>query len=106
MCATWPSVLSGSGGSDGKDSACNVEDQSSPEERSAGERNGNPLKYSCLENSMDREVWQVTVQGSPRVRHDWATNTVTVTTYYFCIVFDGLGKGKGHSKLVVNNSFT
>ena len=25
--------------------------------------NGNPLKYSCLENSMDREAWQATVHG-------------------------------------------
>ena len=28
-----------------------------------GEGNGNPLQYSCLENPMDREVWQVTVHG-------------------------------------------
>ena len=25
--------------------------------RSPGERNGNPLQYSYLENSMDREAW-------------------------------------------------
>ena len=25
--------------------------------RSSGEGNGNPLQYSCMENSMDREVW-------------------------------------------------
>ena len=31
--------------------------------RSPGERNGNPLQYSCLENSMDREVWWATVHG-------------------------------------------
>ena len=29
--------------------------------RSAGEGNGNPLQYSCLENSMDRRTWQATV---------------------------------------------
>ena len=29
--------------------------------RSAGEGNGNPLQYSCLENPMDREAWQATV---------------------------------------------
>jgi len=29
--------------------------------RSPGVLNGNPLYYSCLENSMDREAWQVTV---------------------------------------------
>ena len=31
--------------------------------RSPGEGNGNPLQYSCLENAMDREAWQVTVHG-------------------------------------------
>ena len=25
-----------------------------------GEGNGNPLQYSCLENSMDRGAWQAT----------------------------------------------
>ena len=25
--------------------------------------NGKPVQYSCLENSMDREVWQATVHG-------------------------------------------
>ena len=29
--------------------------------RSPGEGNGNPLQYSCLENPMDRGVWQATV---------------------------------------------
>ena len=28
---------------------------------SQGEGNGNPLLYSCLENSMDRGAWQVTI---------------------------------------------
>ena len=31
--------------------------------RSPGEGNGYPLQYSFLENSMDRGVWQATVQG-------------------------------------------
>ena len=29
--------------------------------RSRGEENGNPLQYSCLENSMERGVWQAAV---------------------------------------------
>ena len=43
------------GGSDGKESACNVGDTGSirGSEISPGEGNGNPLQYSCLENSMD-----------------------------------------------------
>jgi len=31
--------------------------------RSPGVGNGNPLQYSCLENSMDRGAWWATVQG-------------------------------------------
>ena len=31
--------------------------------RSPGAGNGNPLHYSCLENYMDKGVWQATVQG-------------------------------------------
>ena len=31
--------------------------------RSPGEGNVNPLQYSWLENSMDRETWQATVHG-------------------------------------------
>ena len=30
---------------------------------SLGVGNGNPLQYSCLENSMDRGAWQPTVHG-------------------------------------------
>ena len=37
-------------------------------ERSPGEEHGNPLQYSCLENSMDREAWQAIVQ---RVTKSW-----------------------------------
>ena len=31
--------------------------------RSPAEGNGNPLQYSCLENSMDRGPWQDSFQG-------------------------------------------
>ena len=31
--------------------------------RSPGRGNGNPLQYSCLDNFMDRGVWQATVPG-------------------------------------------
>ena len=34
--------------------------------------NGNPLHYSCLENSMHRGAWWATVHGSQRVGQDWA----------------------------------
>ena len=38
-----------------------------------GEGNGKPLQYSCLENSMDRGAWQVTVHAVARVGHDLVT---------------------------------
>ena len=31
--------------------------------RSPGEGNGNPLRYSCLENPTDRGAWWATVHG-------------------------------------------
>ena len=30
--------------------------------------NGNPLQYSCLENSMDRGAWRATIHG---VTNSW-----------------------------------
>ena len=46
------------GGSDIKESACNVGDLGSilGLGRCPGEGNGYPLQYSCLENSMDRRA--------------------------------------------------
>ena len=47
------------GGSDSKASAYNAGDLGSipGSGRSPGERKGNPLQYSCLENPMDRGAW-------------------------------------------------
>ena len=48
-----------SGGSDSKETACNVEDLGSipVSGRSPGKGNGYPFQYSCLENSMGRGAW-------------------------------------------------
>ena len=53
------------GGSVGKESACKAGDQGSipGSGRSPEEGNGNPLEYSCLENSIDRGAWWATVHG-------------------------------------------
>ena len=50
------------GGSDAKESACNAGDMSliPGSGRSPGEGNGNPLKYSCLEDCMDGGAWWAT----------------------------------------------
>ena len=59
------------GGSDSKESACNMGDLGSipGSGRSPGEGNGYLLQCTCLENSMDREAWMATVHG---VAKSWA----------------------------------
>ena len=58
------------GGANGKETACNAGDLGliSGLGRSPGGGLGNPLQYSCLENSMDRGAWWATVHG---VAKDW-----------------------------------
>ena len=53
------------GSSVGKESAYNAGDPGliRLSGRSPGEESGNPLQYSCLENSMGRGAWQATVRG-------------------------------------------
>ena len=41
-------------------------------EISPGVGSGNPLQYSCLENPMDRGVWQTIVRGVTKCQNDWA----------------------------------
>ena len=52
-------ILSGSDG----ESACNATDLGLIPgwERSPEEGNGNPIRYACLENPMDRGAWWATV---------------------------------------------
>jgi len=60
------------GGSFVKELAYNTGDQCSIPVlgRSPGEGNDNPLQYSCLGNSMDREAWWAIVHGVQRFRHN------------------------------------
>ena len=64
----------------GKASACNEGDLGSipGSVSSPGAGNGNPLKYSCLENPMDRGAWQATVHGITRVGHNLALSFLTL----------------------------
>ena len=64
------------GGSDGKESACNVGDLSSTpgSGRSPREGNGKLLQYSCLGNPMDGKAWGLQYMGSQRVGHDLVTS--------------------------------
>ena len=56
------------GGSNGKESACNAGDLGLIPGlgRLLGGGHDNPFQYSCLENSMDRGVWQAVVHGVPK----------------------------------------
>ena len=57
--------------------------------RSPGEGNGNPLQYSCLENSMDRGAWWATVhritKSRTRLSNLACTHIFSVHTY--CSVY-------------------
>ena len=71
------------GGSDGKESACNVGDPGliPRSGRSPRGENGNSLEYSCLENPMDREAWQATVPGVATKR--WPSIQQVLVDYPF-----------------------
>ena len=77
-----------SGGSDGKESACNVggtRDLGSIPGlgRSPGAGNGNPLQSSCLGSPMDRGAWWATVHGV-------AKNLTQLSDYHFHFIFTWL----------------
>ena len=61
-----------SGGSDGKESACIVEDLDLIFRlgRSHGERNGNLLQYSCLTIPWTEEPGELQVMGLQKVGHN------------------------------------
>ena len=75
LCSNCPLIFPS--GSDGKAFAHGKGDLGliPGSKRSPGEGNGYPRQYSCLENPMGREVWQATVHGGQKVRHDWEANT-------------------------------
>ena len=60
--------------------------------RSPGGGNGNPLKYSYLENSVDRGAWWATVHGVAKSQTQLSihTYTHTHTHIYVCVCIFGL----------------
>ena len=76
-------LIFANGGSDGKVSTCSAGDPGSIPGlgRSPGEGNGNPLQYSCLENSMDWGAWWATVCGVAKNR-----TRLSVFTFTFSVI--------------------
>ena len=74
------------GGSDSKASVYNAGDPGSIPGlgRSPGEGNGNPLQYSCRENSMDRGAW-----------HDPGKNTAVGCHFLLQGIFPTQGSNQG-----------
>ena len=54
----------------------------SPSTTAAGEGNGNPLQYSCLENPMDRGTWWATVHRVAKSRTRLSDSAQHVTKSY------------------------
>ena len=76
-------------GSVGKEVACNAGDMGliPGSGRYPGERNGNSLQYSCLENPMDRGAWQATVHGVARFGLDLVTKPPQPYTYTHIYIY-------------------
>ena len=49
--------------------------------RSPGVGNDNPIQYSCLENSVDRGTWRVTVHGVAKNQTRLSNLTTTKVKY-------------------------
>ena len=67
--------------------------------RSPGVGNGNPLQYSCLENSMGRAAWQATVYGVAKSQA-WLSIAQQETGYQMILY-----KGTGVDLLGVTGSY-
>ena len=92
----WPTWVTGfPDDSDGKEFTYSTRDLGliPRSGRSPGEGHGNPLQYSCLENSMERGAWWATVHGVAKTQtrlSDSHTHTHT-HTHLLLIGFPGGG---------------
>ena len=55
--------------------------------RSPGEGNGNPLKYSCLENHMDRGAWWATVHGVTKSHTNRLIYSISILFSFLTLLF-------------------
>ena len=77
-------------------SACNAGDPGSVpgSGRSPGERNGYPLQYSCLENSVDRGAWWATVHGVAELGTTEGLTLLLHTWSFIPFTVTGIRRGK------------
>ena len=75
-------------------------------ERSPGEGNGNPLQYSCLENSMDGGAWWATVHG---VAKNWTRlsnfTSLHLTSAFFIVQCSHPYMTTGKNKALTRQTF-
>ena len=65
--------------------------------RSPGERKGDPLQYSCLENSLDRGAQQAIVHG---VAESWTQLHTHLVTFYYKNFIGQMQYGIYHIRIV------
>ena len=96
------------GGSDSKESACNVGDQGliPGSGRSPGEGNGYLLQYSCLADSMGRGAWWAIVHGVAKSNQTWlcpvAPHTERVIRWLFLSLWRGGDNSHCESEQIVS----
>ena len=74
--------------------------------RSPRGRNGKPLQYSCMENSMDRGAWWAIVHGVTKVRHSWVTEHTYTHIHHIFSIYVSFDKHWGcfYLLVIVNNA--
>ena len=76
--------------------------------RSPGGGNGNPPQYCCLENPMDRGVWQPMVHGVTKSRtwlNDWA-QSINAQEWQYTSIYNYQSSLSGALKMCVNYTST
>ena len=58
--------------------------------RFPGGENGNPLQYSCLEDSVDGRAWQAAVRGVTELDMTEQLSTLSLTSLVISDLFPGL----------------
>ena len=85
----------------GKESACQAGDSGSipGSGRSPGEGNGNPLQYSCLENSTDRGGWRA-IWGRKELAEQLSHHLPSPNSLRFAVQYTFLGYWVSLFKLI------